>query len=127
MISVIVCGGRDFSGDKFLYSILDRIHKQQHIATIIHGDARGADTFAGVWARKNNVLEYAEPADWDKYGKSAGYKRNAAMADLKPHMVIAFSGGRGTQMMVNIANERSIKVMDFRGLERFLEHDYEGT
>lgn len=75
--------------------------------TFIHGGAMGADQmpeeFSGVCA----IEPY--PADWSRYGKSAGYIRNQQMLDEgKPDMVLAFvdkplEESKGTRNMVHLA------------------------
>jgi hypothetical protein len=51
------------------------------------------------------------PANWKQYGKSAGYRRNTQMLEEgKPDIVIAFPGGRGTEMMCEIAETAGITV-----------------
>lgn len=58
------------------------------------------------------VVPYAiVPANWDVFDRRAGPVRNSWMLDLKPDLVIAFPGGRGTQNMVEQAKKRGIKVM----------------
>ena len=47
---------------------------------------------------------------WDFYGKSAGYKRNVIMGSLAPDLCIAFPGGVGTRMMVEICSVYEIPV-----------------
>lgn len=80
---------------------------------VISGKARGADTLAIDWAVVN-WQDYKEfPADWEKYGKSAGYIRNQQMLDEgKPDIVVAFPGGAGTRMMVNIARKAGVEVLE---------------
>ena len=114
MIVVLVCGGREFSDVDFLENVLDHVHRKYFVVTVIQGEARGADTLAKEWAIKRGVLHHGKEALWDKYGRSAGFRRNESMANLKPHLVVAFKGGVGTAMMVRISKERKIKVLDFR-------------
>lgn len=53
------------------------------------------------------------PADWDKYGKSAGYIRNQQMLDEGcPDYVVAFPGGAGTNMMKRIASKAGVPVIE---------------
>lgn len=107
---ILVCGGRDFDD----YNILSQ-HLNQYISsglTLIHGAARGADSLAERWAKDNADNIEAYPADWDKYGKRAGYIRNVQMLNEgKPDLVIAFPGGKGTQMMINLAEAAGIPVV----------------
>jgi hypothetical protein len=104
MIKVLVCGGRDYNEKETVFDFLDHINAKYHIICIIHGAARGADTLAGEWATTRNILVEAYPADWNKYGKSAGPIRNRQMlVEGKPDAVIAFPGGKGTENMIRQA------------------------
>lgn len=61
---------------------------------IIHGGAKGADRWAGIWADKRGVechVEYAT-GEWP----AAGPRRNQRMVDMGPDMGCAFPGGVGT-------------------------------
>ena len=49
-ITVLVCGGRDFSNVQLLRSALDIVHATYTVAKVIHGDASGADSLADTWA-----------------------------------------------------------------------------
>lgn len=109
---VIVCGGRDFNDWPRFNRRMITMHTIHQFTEIIEGGARGADTMAKTWAETFSVPVTEVPADWERHGKSAGYKRNEAMADLKPDVVIAFPGGVGTDMMKRIARARGIKVIE---------------
>lgn len=83
--------------------------------TIISGAAKGADSAAADWAIVNyaNLEEY--PADWKTHGKSAGFIRNKQMLEEgKPDYVIAFPGGKGTAMMVDIAKKAKVPVIEIK-------------
>lgn len=81
---------------------------------IIHGDADGADTLAGMWARDSGITEEAHPItdeEWARWGRAAGPKRNARMLlQGEPDLVIAFEGGKGTQNMVRLARGAGVTV-----------------
>lgn len=78
---------------------------------IIHGAARGADTLAGEWAKKRKITCVACPAQWKEHGNSAGLIRNKEMLRVyKPHVVVAFPGGKGTAHMVSIAQAYGVRV-----------------
>ena len=113
-MKVLVCGGRDFCDVLFLSNTLDRLNKLHGpFKTIIEGNARGADQIAGGWAMDRGINLMKIPADWEKHGRSAGIIRNIEMLDLKPDLVIAFNGGRGTDHTVSEAKKRGIKTMRF--------------
>lgn len=105
-MKILVCGGRDFSR----YDLLSSVLNEYHITHILHGGASGADTLAGIYARNRNIVEEVYPALWGMYGKKAGYIRNNEMAEQKPDLVIAFPGGKGTDMMIGIARNKHIQV-----------------
>lgn len=121
----LVCGGRDFDNYQFVSYTLDKLCIERSTCynpddnwlpsdiKIIHGGARGADHCADQWAVVNWCQFQEFPAQWDKYGKRAGYLRNQQMLDEgKPDLVIAFPGGRGTKMMVDIARKAGVEVIE---------------
>lgn len=110
---ILVCGGRDYFDRDTVYKDLDSMNddKATPITLLIHGGARGADYLAHRWALDRGIQTAVFEANWDIYGKQAGYLRNVAMADLQPDFVLAFPGGRGTQMMIEIARKQGIEVI----------------
>lgn len=120
---ILVCGGRDFATNdnwsevQFLYHEMYAITDQHAIEdlVIIHGAASGADNRAGEFARNLGIKEERYPAKWEEYGKRAGYIRNQQMLDNgKPDLVVAFPGGKGTAMMVDIAKKAGVKVIEVK-------------
>lgn len=108
-MKLIVCGGRDFKDWGLLHDTLASIHEGGQITHLIHGGARGADALAGAFAKTYMIQEVICPANW-KHGKSGGVLRNKAMLELKPDLVVAFPGGRGTQDMVTRAINANVEV-----------------
>jgi len=104
---VLVCGSRNYCEA----GIVDHVLSRLQISTLIHGGATGADTLAGEWATKRGIPTEVYPAEWRKYGNSAGPLRNARMLkEGKPDLVIAFPGGRGTRDMVKQAHGYEVSV-----------------
>lgn len=111
MQRVIVCGGRDYFDRRSLYMVMDAAHRACPIELLIAGGAAGADALAVDWAGMAGVKSKVFPADWEGEGRAAGPKRNQRMLDEgKPHMVIAFPGGRGTADMVRRARSADVPV-----------------
>ncbi len=109
---VLVCGGRDYDDREQMFRILDVAHAANPIECLIHGAARGADTLAADWALERDVHCNAYPADWERNGKAAGPIRNRKMLEEgKPHMVIAFPGGKGTSNMIQQAGIYEVPVV----------------
>lgn len=80
---------------------------------VISGGATGADSAAIDWAVVNWCTFDEYKADWDRYGKRAGFIRNQQMLDEgKPDIVMAFPGGNGTNDMVSKARMAGVKVIN---------------
>jgi hypothetical protein len=77
---------------------------------IVTGGARGADASGARWAEEMRFESTVMNADWGKYGKRAGYIRNKQMADYGLDCALIFWDGesRGTKMMIDLLEERSI-------------------
>lgn len=81
------------------------------ITTIISGAARGVDRLGEVYAEQNNIPIERYPAEWDKYGKSAGYRRNKQMVEVADAVIAVWDGtSKGTAHTINIAKAKSIPV-----------------
>ena len=112
---VLVCGGRNYDDADRVNMILDHAHRMNPVVCLIHGASRGADMLAADWAISRDIPCHAYPADWDSDGKAAGPIRNQKMLDLgKPHMVIAFPGGKGTADMIRRAERAGVPVVTVR-------------
>ncbi len=114
MLEILVCGGREFNEEGFLYRVLDSALAHYKDIKIIAGGARGADSLAVDWAKSRNVPFQEFPANWTRYKKSAGPRRNQQMLDENNiFLVIAFPGGSGTADMVARAEKAGIHVARF--------------
>lgn len=110
---VIVCGGRDYADREKVFAELDSIRLSVPLDTlmIIQGGAKGADALAREWCLQRHVEYVNVPADWEAYGKRAGPLRNLKMVTkYRPHLVLAFPGGRGTADMVKQATGAGVEV-----------------
>ncbi len=131
MLSIIVCGGRNYADTPFVFQTLDQILMAYKDVAVIHGGATGADTLADRWAHVANVnppkgctcaMPLAVPAEWSTYGPNAGRIRNAKMLGIlmgrmaPGHKigVVAFPGGAGTRHMSEIAYRAGVKVVEPR-------------
>jgi len=112
---VIIAGTRDFNDYEYAEPLIDKIlsnKSQTHKILIVCGMARGADLIGKEYGENKNyeVLKY--PADWDSFGKSAGYIRNKEMANNADALIVFWDGAsKGTLNMINIAKEKGLKVV----------------
>jgi hypothetical protein len=110
---VLVCGGRNFTDADLLFKTLDALHAEHAFTALIHGQAQGADQLAFLWASQKGLTVTGFPAEWSKFGPSAGPRRNQEMLDIgKPDLVVAFPGGKGTKDMVRRATRAGIPVIE---------------
>lgn len=107
---IIVCGDREWRDS----SVIERFIKAYGANTVIHGGCRGADSLAGEVARRLGLHVLEIPAEWSKYGLSAGPIRNQKMIELNPDAVLAFhndiQNSKGTKDMVTRAKESGVPV-----------------
>jgi len=108
---ICICGGRDLDNYAYVRWSLNHLINTASRPTIITGGARGTDTLAIHWADEYHLETEVYPANWQKYGRSAGYIRNEQMLDTGLDLVIAFPGGKGTAMMVDIAKRAGVEVI----------------
>ena len=108
---VLVCGGRDYTDRDFLRVALDTLSERKGNVTILHGGCHtGADSLAEEWAASRERPSIIVRAEWSKYGKSAGPRRNAIMLHYIPDGVVAFPGGSGTLDMCRKAEDAGFAV-----------------
>ena len=112
MFKVIIAGTRYFEDYKLLKSYADKkLSNIQEPIEIVSGGARGADALGEQYAKEKGYKLTVFPAEWDKYGKSAGYKRNKQMAEYADALLAYWDGAsRGTKMMIDLAHEHGLKV-----------------
>lgn len=114
IFNVIIAGGRDFNDYELLKSkclSLLRNKMDECDVQIVCGCARGADTLGKQFAEEFGlkVLEY--PADWDKYGKKAGYLRNEEMAKVGNALIVFWNGkSKGTGHMIDLAKKYKLDI-----------------
>lgn len=108
----LVCGDRNWTNR----ARLDWVLGIMNVTAVIEGEAKGADTMAREWADAHQTLVHPFPADWAKYGKSAGPVRNREMLSIgKPERVIAFhndiKNSKGTANMIEQAKRSGVPVV----------------
>lgn len=112
--NVIIAGSRDFADYELLKIVCDHMLSEKvktHNIVIISGGARGADSLGEQYAKERGYELQSHPADWDKYGKSAGYRRNKEMAEVADACICFWDGqSKGTKHMIDIATDMGLKV-----------------
>lgn len=108
---VLFCGSRNWTDRAPIRSDLESLPAG---SVVIEGGARGADRIARVEAEALGLHVATVRALWDHYGKSAGYRRNEAMAGLQPEFAYAYPLGEspGTHHMIRTAEAECIQVRE---------------
>lgn len=113
-MKIIVAGSRNFNNYELLRDRLNYLLKNasdEDEITIISGGARGADQLGERYAKEKGYKIIRKPANWDKYGKSAGYKRNEEMAKIADVCVCFWDGeSRGTKHMIDLSKKYKLKL-----------------
>lgn len=80
---LLVAGSRGFNSYNEFCNCIDIVLKKQiaygNDIIIVSGGARGADKMAEQYAKEHNYRCEVFPAEWNKYGKKAGFIRNSEM------------------------------------------------
>ena len=89
---VAIVGSRTFNN----YNLLEKTICNKMVGSInliVSGGAKGADSLAEKFAKKHNISMRIFSAEWDKYGRGAGYIRNKLIID-NADVVFAFWDGK---------------------------------
>lgn len=81
------------------------------VTEVVSGTARGVDLLGERWAALNGVPVAKFPADWDGFGKQAGFVRNTFMAEYADALVAVWDGkSAGTKSMIHLAERELLAV-----------------
>lgn len=109
---VIIAGSRNFN-DYLLLERTMKIIKDKGIIIeeVLSGTARGADALGEKWAATKRIPLKRFPAEWEKYGRSAGIKRNYTMVNNAEGLVAFWDGkSKGTNHIIEHARQQGLFV-----------------
>ena len=79
------------------------------ITEVVSGGARGVDQLGEAWAQAHHIPLTRMPADWERYGKGAGCRRNAEMAAYADACLVCWNGvSRGADHMAKTARQQGL-------------------
>ena len=111
MYKVIVAGSRNFNDYNLMSKKLNYYFQNRNDIVIVSGTCYGADKLGEKYAKEHNLGLLQFPADWNKYGKSAGYRRNEQMhkfiSQFENRGCVCFWDGssKGTQHNFKLAEQ----------------------
>lgn len=126
---VLITGSRDWSDYLAVYRVLNSVCDEFGLnyppdeygntmpdprkITVVHGACpQGADFWADQWCIGSFFLAERHPADWETYGKRAGFVRNAEMVNLGADLCLAFirNNSKGASMTRDLATKAGIET-----------------
>lgn len=117
MKRVIIAGSRTLP----THDNVDEIHawltKAFELLTpdvVLCGDAVGIDQMGDRYAKSFNVPVEHYPADWERWGRRAGFIRNSEMAEKATELWLIWDGSSpGSKMMRELAKARGLTIMEY--------------
>lgn len=111
---VIIAGSRNFNDYKLLKEQCNKYLRNKRETcniVIVSGHAYGADSLGEKYAKDEGFSTEIYPAQWDTYGKRAGYLRNEQMAKVADVLIAFWDGeSRGTKHMIDIMNKENKQI-----------------
>ena len=105
---IVIAGCRNYNNyeeaSAYINSCIKNI-RMEYTIVIVSGGADGADALGERYAKENGFEIEQFPANWKKYGRSAGPIRNKQMAKVCDCVICFWDGkSRGTKSMIAYAN-----------------------
>lgn len=118
MFKVIITGGKEFEDYGLLkrkcdYYLNNKIKNDDVI--VVSGGEEGADMLGEKYAAERGLAVERYVPNWDRDGKSAGYKRNNIMADTGDACIAFMSSyGKNTiaKNIVSVARNKKLLVRE---------------
>ena len=112
MARLAIVGSRDFGDSGLVRRFVDRLRAS---TVVVSGGARGVDRVAVDAARLRDLGTEVFPADWDRFGRSAGIRRNADLVASVDGLVAFWDGSSpGTRDAIRRALDLGIWVRVYR-------------
>ena len=106
---LVVAGCRDYNDYSVVSKEIEKYIQKLDAncsVIIVSGCAEGADKLGERYASEYHLTVERFPAEWDKYGKGAGPRRNAQMAKVADGVLVFWDGkSRGTKNMIESAKK----------------------
>jgi hypothetical protein len=115
-VRILVTGSRTWEDKNYIQSVFQKWDKKlpsdQKRVLVSGACPSGADFLAEQVAAELGWVLERYPADWDEYGKRAGFVRNEEMVETRPDFLVAFirDESKGATMTVRLACKAGIPV-----------------
>lgn len=110
---VIIAGSRTILEPKEVEKAVEQSPFYKKITIILCGDARGVDFLGQLYGEYHGIPVEHYPAQWNQYGKSAGYRRNEQMAQNADALILVWDGqSKGSDHMLEIAKRYNLEIYE---------------
>lgn len=100
-MKIAIVGSRNFSNLALVRAFVQELPRDTEI---VSGGGRGVDTVAVEEATALGMPTKVFPAEWEKYGKAAGFRRNIDIVSYADEVVAFWNGeSRGTKHAMELA------------------------
>lgn len=111
----IIAGSRTINNYDLVKNCISMVNTE--ITEVVCGMAKGVDSWGRAWAIERGIPVKEFPAEWNKFGKAAGYRRNVDMARYAKEndgcLILIWDGkSKGSGHMKNIAAEYGLKIYE---------------
>lgn len=110
---VLITGSRDWEDEDQVFNILTALGLGEGDTLVSGACPTGADKMCEDVAEFLGADVERHPAQWNTYGKSAGFRRNQEMVDMGADVCVAFirNGSNGASMTANAAEQAEITTL----------------
>lgn len=100
-MKIAIVGSRDYHDPQ---AVADTVAGLPGDTTVISGGARGVDSWAERAARARGLAVEIHPANWDAYGRRAGFVRNYTIVKSADRVIAFWDGkSKGTAHSIRVA------------------------
>jgi hypothetical protein len=111
-MKVAIVGSRNWPDKKAVVNYVKKLPKG---TIVVSGGATGPDSWAEESAKARGLETMIFKPEWEKWGKSAGFRRNTDIV-LSSDRVVAFTtGSKGTEHSIMLAKRYGKPVEIIRG------------
>jgi hypothetical protein len=109
-----IVGSRTFNDYELLKEVMiDYLNRDNELncELVVSGGARGADYLGERWANENDIPTLIFKPEWDKYGKSAGFRRNQDIVKNSDFVVVFWDGvSKGGDSSIKLAMKYDVPI-----------------
>lgn len=123
---ILITGSRDWTDAATIEAALLEFDKSWDVTLMSGACPTGADALCEEFAHAAGWKVEVYPADWDAYGKKAGFIRNAEMVNMGADVCIAFikNESKGATMTRDLAMKAGIRTITYVQQEEPVHEKY---